>query len=98
MSNSYEENFKKKYLKYKSKYLELKNLLEGGIPLGPSVLPPAVSGFWPTKEQKDKCKKYNGDEKCESISPYCRENKYSIIKNKCTWNEPSISELLEKKK
>ena len=32
MQNSNEEDFKKKYLKYKAKYLELKDLLEGGIP------------------------------------------------------------------
>ena len=32
MQYSNEEEFKKKYLKYKAKYLELKNLLEGGIP------------------------------------------------------------------
>ena len=32
MQNSNEEDFKKKYLKYKAKYLELKELLEGGIP------------------------------------------------------------------
>jgi len=32
MDNSNEEDFNKKYLKYKAKYLELKDLLEGGIP------------------------------------------------------------------
>jgi hypothetical protein len=32
MQNSNEEDFKIKYLKYKAKYLELKDLLEGGIP------------------------------------------------------------------
>jgi hypothetical protein len=32
MQNLNEEDFKKKYLKYKAKYLELKNLLEGGVP------------------------------------------------------------------
>ena len=32
MQNSNEEDFKKKYLKYKAKYLELKDLLEGGVP------------------------------------------------------------------
>jgi hypothetical protein len=30
MQNLNEEDFKKKYLKYKAKYLELKDLLEGG--------------------------------------------------------------------
>jgi hypothetical protein len=30
MQNSNEEEFKKKYLKYKAKYLELKDLIEGG--------------------------------------------------------------------
>jgi hypothetical protein len=30
MQNSNEENFKKKYFKYKAKYLELKDVLEGG--------------------------------------------------------------------
>jgi hypothetical protein len=32
MQNSDEEYFKKKYIKYKAKYLALKDLLEGGIP------------------------------------------------------------------
>ena len=31
MQNSNEEDFKKKYLKYKTKYLELKDLLKGGL-------------------------------------------------------------------
>ena len=31
MQNSNEENFKKKYFKYKAKYLDIKDLLEGGI-------------------------------------------------------------------
>jgi len=30
MQNLNEEDFKKKYLKYKAKYLELKDLLDGG--------------------------------------------------------------------
>ena len=30
MQNSDEENFKEKYFKYKTKYLELKDLIEGG--------------------------------------------------------------------
>jgi hypothetical protein len=97
MQNSYEEDFKKKYLKYKSKYLELKDLLKGGIPLGL----PADSKFW-TKEQKDKCTKYDGTEKCELISQNCKENKLykkdSKFKfNKCSWDDPSLSELLKRK-
>ena len=38
MQNSNEEDFKKKYLKYKAKYLELKELLEGAGP-GPRPRP-----------------------------------------------------------
>jgi hypothetical protein len=70
MQNSTQEDFKKKYLKYKAKYLELKDLLEGGIP------PKKGPTYW--------CEA-NLDDKVEKMTEaYCVINDRCVWKNnKC---------------
>ncbi len=58
MQNSNEEDFKKKYFKYKEKYLELKNLLGGVITFN---------------DIKEKCDKELDKDKCTNHK-FCKKN------------------------
>jgi hypothetical protein len=87
MNNREEEEFyKQKYLKYKAKYLEAKNKIEGGYNCKGTgqkicILSPTCTWNNSAKECQSKCKKHTSE--------------YECTKNKCDWWSTGCEEKQE---
>jgi hypothetical protein len=82
MQNSNEAYFKNKYLKYKAKYLELKDLLEGGVPT-------------PAEEKAETdCKAIKDKKECINIkNPGC-EIAGALTIGKCNFNKKAYQDAI----
>lgn len=82
MQNSNEEDFKIKYFKYKAKYLELKDLLEGGVPTPAEEI----------KAETD-CKAIKDKKECININKPGCEIAGAFTSGKCKFNKQAYEDI-----
>ena len=97
MYNSNEEDFKNKYFKYKAKYLELKDLLEGGIPL--KVKPKDIPKDKSKDKSKDKPKVSFFDKITKALDDPCEYEYKECAKHfiVCNWDLGRSNKCIKRK-